>query len=1005
MVASEGIRRNQEGAGTPDTLGTVGRTAFRLGLLVIFLWGSLLEAQPGLRRYVVELRDEAVIPHLLRQTRGSKGKMQLATEDASHYRSYLRAKQAALIRQIESMPGAKVLAQVDTVFNGVMVALEPEDAESLRQYPEVEDVIPSISYHKMLDAALPLVKVPAAWEDFRIGGEQNAGASVKIAIIDTGIDVTHPMLDDPSLTRPPGFPKFTAPMSPTQACPNGVLSDERFTNSKVVVARNYVSLLSNPDPNCDAEDRDGHGTFNAAIAAGRRVAAPLASIAGAAPKAFLGSYKVFGTPGANDVASLEAILKAIDDAVNDGMDIINVSLGAATESVPANDPLAQAVEAAVAKGVTVVVAAGNTGPGTGTISSPGIAPSAITVGSTTNGRIFAHPLSLSGTVPVPPELQTLAAVPGNGPAITSSIGPALLFDVALLDSSGLACSPLPPSSLSNTIGLIQRGGCNFSVKVRNAFQSGALVAVIYNNQPNRPALRMGVGDATQIPAVMIGNPEGEALKAFMATAGAAIQGTLGAQLQAISMQPHRLADFSANGPSTDFGIKPDLVAPGTQIYSATQNRNSLGEQYDASGFFTGSGTSFSAPIVAGAAALLKQAKPGSTPAQIKSALVNTAAQVVSSFQGSSVGVLEQGNGLLDVAAALNTPATVSPVSISFGANPPGSRLITSTNLSVTNAGSGSETFVVSAVRTAGSENFTLSAVPARFDLAEGATTTVAVNAVATQPLTGTVEGYLAIQGQNSQKTITVPYWGTFLRPTVNFGGVVNAAGFTSSPIPVAAGSLISIFGTDLANATATATVIPLLKSVGGTRVTIRGTAAPVLYASPLQVNVQVPVELAGRPFAEVVVHLNGVSSPPVSVSLAAAAPGIFTVTQDGNRVGAILHASDSRPVTSTHPARPGEILEVYATGLGRTVPTVPNAPAVPTGSPAPTSPLYTTEIAPSATIAGIPARVHFSGLAPALVGLYQINVEVPASVPTGALPLVLTANGLNSNAVTVFVAP
>src|SRR5581483_665850 len=114
---------------------------------------------------------------------------------------------------------------------------------------------------------------------------------IKIAIIDTGIDINHPMFQDGSLTFPAGYPKFT---SPTPLCN---ASDQRFTNTKVIVARNYVPLLSNPDQNCDAEDRDGHGTFTAAIAGGRRATAPLASIAGAAPKAYLGSYKVFGTPG------------------------------------------------------------------------------------------------------------------------------------------------------------------------------------------------------------------------------------------------------------------------------------------------------------------------------------------------------------------------------------------------------------------------------------------------------------------------------------------------------------------------------------------------------------------------------------------------------------------------------------------------------------------------------------------------------------------------------------
>ncbi|MBI1955457.1 MAG: S8 family serine peptidase [Acidobacteria bacterium] len=890
-------------------------------------------------------------------------------------------------QRLQALPQAAVQAQMDTVFNGLVVTLRAEDVDAVKQFPEVEQVFPSIRYQKALDAALPLTHVPEGWTQPKIGGENNAGAGVRIAVIDSGVDINHPMLQDTSLTPPAGFPQFTAP---TTQCPN---SDQRFANSKVIVARNYVSLFVNPDPNCDAEDRVGHGTFIAGIAAGRRVQAPLASLVGVAPKAFLGSYKVFGTPGINDDTTEPAIIKAIDDAVKDEMDIINLSLGSPTNSLPAANPVAVAVATAVDFGVTVVAAAGNLGPSTGTITSPGISPKAITVGASTNSRIFTNPLTITASVPVPQEIATIAALPGNGPKIQSSLGPVPLASVVALDGTGLACAPLPPASLSGRIALIQRGCCRFSTKIQNVFQAGAIAAILYNNQANGPAFLMNVGDATQIPAVAIGNREGVSLQQLLATPGSGAQALLGAELKSAPTPANQTVGLSASGPSTDSGIKPDLVAPGTNIYSATQRNDPSGEEYDSSGFIFGGGTSFSTALVSGAAALVKQAAPAFItaqlmPAYIKSALVNTAARVVTTASGSPASVLTQGNGLLDLAAALNTFAVVSPVSISFGTQSPGSTLSSTTTLSITNVGLSTDIFTLTAPDS-GTVTFTFS--PPSFFLVRGATTTVTVTANSSTPLNGTIQGSLLIQSQNFQKTITVPYWGTFMRPTINPGGIVNAAGFSLGPSSVAAGSLISIFGTDL--------------SSGGTTVTVRGITVPILFASDKQINAQVPFELDGYTSAEVVVKVNGISSARVTIPLAPAAPGIFAVDRNGQGLGVIAHNSDFRPVTADNPARPGEFLAVFATGLGAVFSERPAEFPVETGIPAVTSPLWISEPQniPSVTIGGIPAPVKFSGMAPCFLGLYQVNIEVPKGVPKGEQTLLLTSNGLASNAVKLSV--
>jgi len=971
-------------------------------LLPWFFTGGTLLAQEQTQDYLVRLRDDPVIDHLRRQPAVQARRMNLQEDEATRYRSQLLARQGNLRRQIAALPLAEVRAQMDTVYNGLAVRLRPQDVAAVESLPEVAAVIPAILYHKVLDAAAALVQLPKAWSDARIGGEDNAGAGVRIAVIDTGIDINHPMLQDPSLVPPAGFPRFTAA---TLSCP---ASDQLFTNSKVIVARNYVRLLQNPDLNCDAMDRDGHGTFVSGIAAGHRRQAPLASIAGAAPKAFLGSYKVFGTPGVNDKTPDSALIKAIDDAVKDGMDIINISLGADIPLPPSLDELAQAVAAAVNAGVTVVAAAGNGGPATGTITSPGTSPAAITVGSTTNARLLANPLVISGPIAVPPEIQIIATLISNGPAITFDIGPAPLTDTITLDGASTACDPLPAASLTGRIALIRRGGCSFETKILYATFAGAIAVVIYNHHFQQPPTPMGVGLAVQIPSVMIGNTEGTALASYLAAVGPATTATLAARQQAIPTTANHVSSFSAAGPSTDFGIKPDLVAPGENIYSAAQQNFPAGLQYDATGFTSSSGTSFSSPLVAGAAALVKQTHPEFSPAQIKSALVQTAVPGVTPFADGVTGVLALGNGLMDADAALATPATVSPASISFGTNAPGSNLNQTTGLSITNVTSATDTFTITAPASSIGAPATLTATPASFTVAPGATTNISIRATSTQPIIGTVEGHLALVSQNTGQTLTIPYWGNFLLPRINTNGIVNAASLVSGPAPVAAGSLVSIFGIQMSSGTTVAAgATPLPTSLAGIRVLMRNLLnppllyeeAPLLFVSPTQIIAQVPQELAGLTSTTVRVVHNGNSSPAPPLTLAPTGPGIFAVNQTGSGAAAVLHASSRRPVSSRDPAKRNELLELYVNGLGATT------LAVETGEPAPLNPLAQVIFLPTVTLGDMPAPVRFAGLAPSFVGLYQVNIEVPSNAPSGEVPLILTSNGVISNIVTISVAP
>src|SRR4029077_12822109 len=197
---------------------------------------------------------------------------------------------------------------LDTVFNGLIVSIPDSRAAELLQIPGAVKLHAVRRVQHMLNHALPLHKVPDAWSLLPLG-QNGAGAGIKIGMIDSGVDANNPAFSDP-LPPVAGFPKVL------------YASDTRFTNAKVIVAKNYTKLL--PDGGePDANDRDGHGTGTSVVAAGGAASTPYGPITGVAPKAYIGNYKVLDANGGTS----DVVAKAIDDAVADGMDVLNISLG------------------------------------------------------------------------------------------------------------------------------------------------------------------------------------------------------------------------------------------------------------------------------------------------------------------------------------------------------------------------------------------------------------------------------------------------------------------------------------------------------------------------------------------------------------------------------------------------------------------------------------------------------------------------------------------------------
>ena len=205
-----------------------------------------------------------------------------------------------------------------------------------------------------------------------------------------------------------------------------------------------------------------------------------------------------------------------------------------------------------------------------------------------------------------------------------------LVDVSVFGGGPLGCSAFPAFSLAGTIALIQRGTCNFSTKAQNAWDAGAAGVILYMADSS-PLLSPGGLSSIGIPVVMISLADGQSLAGLTprCTPGALVDiNPHGMEIEA--MDPNLVVGFSSIGPTPDASLKPDLVAVGGNqnnggsIYMATQKFDPLGDMYSADGYAIADGTSFSTPLVSGAAALVKQKHPGFTAAQVKSALVNTA---------------------------------------------------------------------------------------------------------------------------------------------------------------------------------------------------------------------------------------------------------------------------------------------------------------------------------------------------------------------------------------------
>ena len=246
-------------------------------------------------------------------------------------------------------------------------------------------------------------------------------------------------------------------------------------------------------------------------------------------------------------------------------------------------------------------------------------------------------------------------------------------------------------------------------------------------------------------------------------------------------------------------------------------------------------------------------------------------------------------------------------------------------------------------------------------------------------------------------------------PTVTSGGICNAASCAANQT-VAPGSLISIFGNNLASSLSQADSIPLSTNIGGVGVTINATPSPLLFVSGGQINAQLPWNVSGGT-ATVVVTRDGAASTPVSFPVGSVNPGIFTLSGDGTGQAIAYGNADAAfaapagtvpPPFTAHPAKIGDptSLVILATGLGAVDPPVDSGGIPPSGT------LSKTVATPTVRVGGVQAQVVFSGLAPGFVGVNQINIVIAPGTPVGnAVPLQIEMGGITtSDKVTIAVS-
>jgi subtilisin family serine protease len=578
-------------------------------------------------RYIVTFADEPVASYDgykagFSATRPQAGrKLNPSSAAVTKWQQYLTSQHDAALAKV----GAEKFYDYTITNNAVAVQLSARQAAQLARMDGVlglwKDQLATPDTTKSPEF-LGLDAPGGLWA--QLGGPEDAGAGVIVGVIDTGI-----WPESAAFAGGTGIP---VPADWHGVCQDGEQFSKHECNDKLIGARFYTAgfgkqFISTADY-LSPRDGDGHGSHTASTAAGNRVTGVSIDgtliddgiASGMAPGAKVAAYKVCwegkrvpaGCFNSDSVA-------AINDAVRDGVDVLNYSIGGSAES-DVLDPVAQAFRAASNAGIFVANSAGNSGPGASTLDHP--APWVTTVAAATHRRAFQAVELGNGARYV-------------GASTTASITTATAFVTSLsvklasaTDANAKLCGPgtLDPAKAAGKIVQCDRGVFDRIAKSFEVRRAGGVGMVMTNTSPNSIN-----GDYHLVPSVHVGVEARQPILDYIASAGAAATAKIvpltPAEL-AVAPQVPEIAAFSSRGPSTTTEgdiLKPDIAAPGIDVLAAVAPPFHFGRDWDLI-----SGTSMSSPHIAGIGALMKAAHPTWLPSEIKSALMTTTRDTVSS---------------------------------------------------------------------------------------------------------------------------------------------------------------------------------------------------------------------------------------------------------------------------------------------------------------------------------------------------------------------------------------
>ncbi len=666
----------------------------------VILFDGIIDETP--EYYFVELSGKAVVDG------GSKGALKM---EKNAFRN--AAKRAGVVFT-ERMA-------FDTLWNGVSVKIDPTQLSALLRLPGVKAVYPvdqifipetfAGDYDPELYTALAMTGADIAQSELGY-----TGAGIKVAVMDTGIDYDHPDLGG---CFGPGC---------------RVATGWDFVGDDYNADDTAATYQPVPHPDDDPDDCNGHGSHVSGIIGAN------GDVVGVAPGVTFGAYRVFGCDGSTDS---DIMLAAMEMAFADKMDVLNMSIGSAYNWP--QYPTAVAASKMVDRGMVVVASIGNSGAnGLYAAGAPGLGEKVIGVASFDNSHVFLPTFTVIG--------QSIGYV-----TMTFSPNPPTsgTFEVV---NVGLGCDPLTVD-LTGKIALAARGTCAFGIKALNAINAGAEAVLISNNAPGVFNGTLGAVIDGITPVVGISQADGNFLRAQTAP----VMMTWTADMGSFpSPTGGLISSFSSYGLSPDLALKPDIAAPGGNIYSTYP--------LELGGYASMGGTSMSSPHVAGAAALLLEAKPNLQAVEVRDVLQNSA-DPKNWWGNPTLGFLDnvhrQGAGMVDIDDAILATTTITPAKISTGEGQAGpytetlhlkndSSLPVSYDLTFVNALSTGGVITPSFFGSDASVTFTATTVVVP---PYGAASVKATIIPATGPVNGQYGGYIVFTPQGGGQVYRVPFAG------------------------------------------------------------------------------------------------------------------------------------------------------------------------------------------------------------------------------------------------------